>query len=108
MIMELYDQIARINEENDLEISLDTIADIYGSHVVTQMAQMPCDVVNNIEYLISLGFEEDVTDICNRYGILLCQDCGYFSDQVQKLICRMGDDYVQKMGSDMSCWESLM
>ena len=65
-------------------------------------------MITNIEYLIFLGFDEDVTDICNRYGIFLCYDSEYFCDKVWKLVCSMGDNYVEKMGEDMSCWESLM
>lgn len=108
MIKELYTQIAQINEENNLEISLDTIAKIYGRDVIETLAEMPWDVVTNIEYLIFLGFGEDVTDICNRYGILLCYDSESFCDKVWELVCSIGENYVEKMGEEMSCWDSLM
>ena len=108
MIEELYAKIDKINEENNLEISLDKIAEIYGPDVVHTMAQSPWDVVTCIEYLIYLDFGEDVTDICNRYGILLCMGSEDFCDKVWGLVCSMGDNYVEKMGEDMSCWESLM
>ena len=108
MLEELYRKIDKINEENNLEISLDTIANVYGHNVIETLAEMPWDVVTNIEYLIYLGFGEDVTDICNRYGVLLCDDSGSFCDKVWELVCSMGDNYVEKMGEDMSCWDSLM
>ena len=100
--------IAKINEENNLGISLDTIAQIYGEYVVERMAEMSDEVIANIEYLIFLGFEEDVTDICNRFGIVLCQDTDCFCERVWELVCAVGSNYVEKMGEDMSCWEALM
>lgn len=105
---ELYRMIDRINEEHGLEIDLDTVAEIYGSDVVERMAQAPYDVEENIRHLISLHFGEDVSDICNRYGILLCEDPAHFFDQVWKLISSIGEDYIEKMGEDMSYWEALM
>lgn len=108
MLEELYEKIANINEEHNLEISLDAITKIYGHDVIETLAEMPWDVVTNIEYLIYLDFGEDVTDICNRYGILLCYDSESFCDKVWELVRSMGDNYVEKMGEDMSCWESLM
>jgi hypothetical protein len=108
MLEELYEKIDDINQEHNLEISLDTIAEIYGNDVVDTMAQMYWDVVANIEHLISLGFGEDVSDICNRYGILLSYSTEFFCDQVSKLVCSIGENYVEKMGEDMSCWESIM
>lgn len=101
-------KIAEINEENDLEISLDKIAEIYGHNVVAKMADNLWNTVMCIEYLIFLDFGEDVSDICNRYGILLCYDSESFCDKVWELVRSMGDNYVEKMGEDMSCWGSLM
>ena len=108
MLEELYKKIDNINKEHNLEISLDTIAKIYGNDAINALAEMPWDVVTNIEYLIFLGFGEDVTDICNRYGILLCYDSESFCDKVLELVCSIGEKYVEKMGEDMSCWDSLM
>ena len=108
MIEDLYAKIAQINKKHNLEINLDKVAEIYGSDVVHTMAQSPWDIVTCIEYLIFLGFGEDVSDICNRYGILMCMGSEHFCDKVWDLVCSMGDNYVEKMGEDMSCWEALM
>ena len=108
MLEELSKKIDDINTEHDLKISLDTIAQIYGRDVIDTLAEMYWDVITNIEYLIFLGFGEDVTDICNRYGILLCYDSESFCDKVWELVCSIGENYVEKMGEDMSCWDSLM
>ena len=104
----LYERITQLNEEKHLDISLDTIAQIYGDEVVSRLAEGLEDTVANIECLVSLGFEEDVSDICNRYGILLCEDPAVFCDNVKRLIDSVGPDYVEKLGEDMSYWEKLM
>lgn len=108
MIHELYNLIDQINQEHDLEIELDTVANIYGEDVVERMAETPDDVEANISYLISRNLGDTVSDICNRYGILLCEDPVDFSRQVAGLIDDLGEDYADKMGDDMSCWEALL
>ena len=105
---ELYEIIRQINEQYGLEIDPDTVAEIYGEDVLEKMAESPYDVEQNIRHLISLHFGEDVSDICNRYGILLCEDPAVFFDRVWQLISSIGEDYVDKMGEDMSYWEALM
>lgn len=105
---ELFHRIAIINREHSLDIRLDTIEELYGSYMIDQMAENIDDVLYNIEYLISLGFGEDVADICNGFGILLCYDPADFSERVGELVRSLGDDYVEKMGEDMSYWESIL
>ena len=108
MVSNLQRQILQLNKEYGLDICLDTVAEIYGEDVIAHMSEMSDGVIANIHHLISLHFGEDVTDICNRFGIILCEEPVLFCRKVQKLIDSLGSDYVEKMGNDMSCWEALM
>lgn len=101
-------EVARINNEYGLEISLDHISHIYGEPVLDHLAEMLDDVIANIEFLLSLGFGDDVSDICNRFGIILCEDTFLFSKKVSALVDSIGSDFIAKMGEDMSLWETIM
>jgi hypothetical protein len=100
--------VADINEEYGLEIDLDTVAEIYGDSVVESLASAQEDTLRNIAYLISREFGEDVSDICNRFAPILLYDTDEFAEKVSALIDDMGEDYVDVMGEDMSCWEALL
>ena len=108
MLTDFYRQIDLLNREFGLEIDPDTIQNIYGPDVVERMAEMTEDVTENIRFLVALGFGEDVSDICNRFGILLCQDRADFRHQVKTLIRDLGYDYVNRLAEDMSLWEKLL
>lgn len=108
MIEYLICRIESINEENDLQISLETIEEIYGQDVILSLVDNAEEVVQNIEYLIHLGFADTVSDICNRFAIILCEDHHIFRARVDQLIQSVGENYADKMGEDMSYWEALI
>lgn len=108
MIQALKEQIEQINDHYDLEIDLAVTESIYGSDVLASMADMTEEVVNNIEYLVELGFAETVSDICNRFGPALIEDRYLFRDKVDRMLSALGPDAIEKAGEDMSCWEELM
>jgi hypothetical protein len=108
MVSELYQAVAELNLHHGLEICFDDQAEIYGEEILDRFAENLEDVVTNIEHLISLGFGEDVSDICNRFGIVLLEQPAYFAEKVARLIAPLGKDYVQIMGEDMSYWEALL
>lgn len=108
MYRDLEAAIAQWNEEYDLEMDLETVAEIYGEDITERMEESSPEVIGNVEYLLQLGFGDGVSDIFNRYGIILMEDNHIFRENVQALIRDLGPDYAQKLGEDMSAWETLL
>lgn len=100
--------IGELNTQHGLEIELDAIAEIYGEDIVDRMAEYAEEVIANIEYLLSLGFAETVSDICNRYGISLLEDNHIFRSNVDALITGLGKSYTEQLAEDVSYWEQLL
>lgn len=105
---QLEEVVAEFNREHRLEVELDTIREIYGEDIVETMAHQQEDVLRNMEYLVKRNFGESVSDICNRFGILLLEDPKIFEERVNGLIADMGEDYVNLLAEDMSPWGDLM
>ena len=105
---ELYAAIEQLNTHYGLEIDLSHVEQIYGSDMLDAMASMVEEVVANIEYLVELGFDENTTDVCNRYGPVLVEDRYYFREKVDKLFADLGHDAIEQLAEDMSHWEKMM
>ena len=104
----LEEKIRLINAQYGLEISLDAIREVYGREIVAKLAESEVDTLANIHCLIEMGFGDAVSDICNRYGILLCDDNGYFRYQVRQLASAFESDYIKALTTDLSLWESIL
>ena len=105
---EFESRIEQINEQYGLEIDLGYVEEIYGEDMLQSMADMAEEVLENIDYLVELGFDEGVSDICNRFAPILLEDNGYFREKVDRLIADLGHDAVEKLLEDMSPWEELL
>ena len=70
---ELSALVQKLNDYYALEIDLDYIAELYGESVVGNIANEPEELEQKVMWLLEKGFEETTSDICNRFGILLCQ-----------------------------------
>jgi hypothetical protein len=105
---EFASRIEQINEQYGLEIDLGYVEEIYGEDMLQSMADMAEEVSENIDYLVELGFDEGVSDICNRFAPILLEDNGYFREKVDRLIADLGHDAIEKLCQDMTPWEELM
>ena len=65
------------------------------------------EVVLNINYLIKIGFE-DTNDIFERYPIIFICEHKDFKKKIDRLITRLGFNYVEILENDMSLWEELL
>lgn len=108
MERDLQNAIAHWNADCGQELDLSVVAEIYGEDIVERMYEYSEDVISNVEFLLELEFEESVTDIVHRFGLILLEDPCIFRENVQNLIQDLGEDYVERLGEDMSPWESLL
>lgn len=104
---ELYDLVNEINLKHNLEIELDNIVDTYGEDVIELIAEDLDAFEEKIEWLLSLGFSDTVSDIC-RYGILFAEDNNLFISKFSELIQRLGNDYVDEISEDLSLLEEVL
>lgn len=105
---DLEQEISQFNAAHSLDICLDAVGEIYGADVLDRMAEDVETVIDNLEFLLSLGFGEETADICNRFGVILLEDCAVFRENVNAMLADIDGDYVEKLGEDMSPWETLL
>ena len=94
--------------ENSMEFSVDfdKISEIYGEEVLREMQENMDEVIKNVNYMYMLEFN-DVEDIFEREILLFLYDHDTFKDKLNKLIYKLGLNYVEKIENDLSLLESL-
>jgi hypothetical protein len=90
-----------------MNINFDKIETLYGKETLELINNNTEDVVTNINYLISLGFD-DVEDIFERYTLIFIEDTITFKDKIDKLIKVLGNNYVDILEENIELWENLL
>lgn len=90
-----------------MNINLDKIEEIYGLDILNLVKENIEDVNKNIKYLYYLNFN-DIEDIFERYTpILICGPIE-FKNKIDKLISKLGNDYVDIIENDLGILEELL
>lgn len=90
----------------EFSVDFDKIAEIYGEDVLEEMQKNMDEVIKNINYMYMLEFN-DVEDIFEREILLFLYDHDTFKDKLNKLVYKLGLNYVEKIENDLSLLESL-
>ena len=90
-----------------MNIDFGKIREIYGEDALVACNENLDYLVKNINYLIKLGFD-DYEDIIERFPLAFVDDHEVVKEKVDKLIGRLGDDYINILGEDMGLWEELL
>lgn len=90
-----------------MNIDFDNIRDTYGDDVILSIRDNIDDVNENIDYLKELKFI-DVEDIFERYALLFLDAPSDFKEKFDKLINKLGSDYVDIIENDLSILEELL
>ncbi len=90
-----------------MKIDFMKIKEIYGEDALIACNENIDELVKNINYLISLGFD-DYEDIIERYPLAFVEDHEIVKERVDDLIDRLGPDYLEMLAEDMGYWEELM
>lgn len=88
-------------------INFNKINEIYGNDILVLVKENVNDVIKNFQYLIDLDFS-DVEDIFERYVTVFICSQEEFKSKVDKLINRVGIEYVDILESNMELWEELV
>lgn len=90
-----------------MSIDFNKIIDNYGENLVEMIKDNINDVTENINYLIKLNIN-DIEDIFERYTFIFLDNPSSFKEKMDKLILRIGDDYNENIGNDLSILEELL
>lgn len=90
-----------------MKIDFEKIEEIYGSSVIEEIKNNSKDILENIKYLKELNIN-DIEDIFERYSLIFICDKNEFKNKVDKLISKIGINYVDMLDNDMELWEELM
>ncbi|MBQ8472591.1 MAG: hypothetical protein IJ501_03715 [Bacilli bacterium] len=89
-----------------MEINYNKIIEIYGKEYLSLINDNIEDVINNLSYLKELGFQ-DIEDIFERYTFIFICGNKEFKDKFNKLITKLGFDYVNIIENDLDILECL-
>ena len=89
-----------------MNIDFDRIEKIYGSSIINSIALLKDDVIDNINYFISLSFE-DTEDIFERKVIIFICPKEEFRVKINNLIKKLGNNYIEEIENDISLLDEL-
>ena len=79
-----------------MNIDFDRIEKIYGSSIINSIYLLKDDVIDNIKYFISLGFE-DTEDIFERQVLIFICPKEEFRVKINNLIKQLGNNYIEEI-----------
>ena len=90
-----------------MNIDFDRIEKIYGSSIINSIYLLKDDVIDNIKYFISLGFE-DTEDIFERQVLIFICPKEEFRVKINNLIKKLGNNYIEVIENDISLLDELL
>ena len=90
-----------------MNIDFKKIKEIYGNLVLDEIKNNLNEVSENIKYLIQLKIN-DIEDIFERYPLIFICSKKNFKNKVDKLILKVGINYIDALDNNMELWEELM
>lgn len=90
-----------------MKIDFEKIEEIYGNSVIEEIKNNSKDILENIKYLKELNIN-DIEDVFERYPLIFICDKNEFKNKVDKLISKIGINYVDMLDNDMELWGELM
>ena len=90
-----------------MKIDFEKIEEIYGSSVIDEIKNNLSDVLENVKYLAYLRIN-DIENIFERYPLIFICDQKEFKNKIDKLILKIGINYIDMLDNDMELWEELM
>ena len=90
-----------------MNINFNKIYEIYGEDVIELIKENVSEITKNLSYMIKLGFS-DVEDIFERYAVIFICDNNEFVEKINKLINKLGENYVEIIENDLGVLEELI
>ena len=90
-----------------MNINFNNISDTYGEDILNVIRENMDNVTSNINYLRKLNFS-DVEDIFERYTLIFIDSPSGFKEKIDKLVLKLGSNYDELIGNDLSIFEDLL
>ena len=90
-----------------MNIDIEKIEQIYGNEILKQVIENKEDIEKNINYMLKFEFD-DVESIFERMTPLFITDSKTFKNKMNKLIKKIGPDYVNVIENDLGILEELI
>lgn len=90
-----------------MNINILKIKELYGEEILNDIKNNIEDVNKNINYLVYLNFS-DVGDIVERVTPLFIDDFNNFKIKIDRLITKLGLDYVEQIEGNIGLLEDLL
>ena len=89
-----------------MQINYNKILELYGIELFDDIKNNSDIVINNINYLSSIGII-DISDVFERYPYIFLLDNDIFIKNVDELTMSL-DNYIEELNNDTSLWERLL
>ena len=87
-------------------VNYNKILELYGIELFDDIKNNSDIVINNINYLSSIGII-DISDVFERYPYIFLLDNDIFIKNVDELTKSL-DNYIEELNNDTSLWERLL
>lgn len=89
-----------------MQINYNKILELYGIELFDDIKNNSDIVINNINYLSSIGII-DICDVFERYPYIFLLDNDLFIEKIDELT-RTLPNYIEELNNDTSLWERLL
>jgi len=89
-----------------MNINMERIQEIFGNSMITNIKENQEDFVQNIEYILSLGYK-NVNELVELYPHTFLMDSKEFQEKVDNLLASLGVESFEKIEENTEIWGSL-
>ncbi len=89
-----------------MKLNLKKIQEIYGNSAIYEIEDHLDIIVNNMNYLVSLKFN-NVYSILETNPYMFLYDNNRFKEKINNLIQKLGVEYIEKLDNDISLWGEI-
>ena len=89
-----------------MKLDLEKLKEIYGESIVIEIEKNMDSFIDNINHLITYGFK-DPYDVVETNPYLFLNTPETFKEKMEKLIQKLGVNYIEKLGEDISLWSEV-
>ena len=90
-----------------MKIDFEKINKIYGKDILDGLRDNLDEVNKNIKYLYEIGIE-CIEEVLERYAPIFICDNKEFKNKVNKLVGKLGNEYVEILGENEDYWSELL
>ena len=90
-----------------MKIDFEKINKIYGKDILDGLRDNLDEVNKNIKYLYEIGIE-CIEEVFERYAPIFIFDNKEFKNKVNKLVGKLGNEYVEILGENEDYWSELL